>query len=215
MRVIAGLIVVMVSIGMVGCTDKDSVPSDIIPRDKMEQVLWDMILADNYATNVLAKDSVLIRDSAHVRVKMETLGLYNEVFRLHGVSREDFRKSYAYYQGRPEMVRNMFDSLLARGNRMRPLMYSKPQTPQTPPAIPPPGANIPKPASANGGVLIQHQPPPGMGNGTRNPVKPFNRPNMPPGRLPGQMLHKDSIRAIKPLNDPSGPASKNVKKPVD
>jgi len=103
-----------------GCTDKDRTPSGIIPRENMEKILWDMVQADQYAT------AYLLKDSARIDVKMETLKLYEQVFRLHNVSRDQFRKSFQYYLGRPDLTRPLFDSLLTRGNQLRQERYKNP-----------------------------------------------------------------------------------------
>lgn len=125
MRIIAGLLAVLL---VTGCSDKDKVPSGIIPREKMEKILWDMVEADQYAAVYLVKDSM------RVNVKMETLKLYQEIFQLNQVSRDEFRKSFAYYQEHPELTRNVFDSIIARGNRLRTESYSRPSPPAAKPA---------------------------------------------------------------------------------
>jgi hypothetical protein len=103
----------VVSYTVISCGDKNSVPSHIIPREKMEKILWDMILADQYSTYYLAKDS------AKINVKKETLKLYQQVFQLQQVSFDEFRKSYKYYIDHPSLSKTLFDSLVARGNRQR------------------------------------------------------------------------------------------------
>jgi len=112
-RVIAGCLAVVLLAG-IGCADKESVPSGILPLSKMQTVMWDMIQADQYAALSVAKDS-----SGHINNKTETLKLYEEVFRLHEVSREEFRKSYRYYLDHPELNQQLFDSLISQGNRLR------------------------------------------------------------------------------------------------
>lgn len=119
-RMIVGLLAVFCMI-LVGCSDKKSVPSGLLPREKMEIVLWDMIQADQYAT-VLAKDS-----SAHIAdLKTERLRLYDQVFRLHDISRDKFQKSYRYYTDHPELSQDLFDSVLVLGNRQRSEEYAHP-----------------------------------------------------------------------------------------
>ena len=121
-RVIAGLLAIFFLLAT-GCSDKKSVPSGILSREKMENVLWDMIQADQYTAD-LAKDS-----SAHIAdLKTERLRLYDQVFRLHDVSRDKFRKSYQYYTDHPELSQDLFDSLLVRGNRLRSDQYAHPIT---------------------------------------------------------------------------------------
>jgi hypothetical protein len=190
-----------------GCSDKDGIPSDIIPREEMGKILWDMVEADQYSAIYLAKDSVLLaaatppvstgapaagvpvalragkypvqtpgkiqtgtgkKDSAHLvlknlhisakdsirirhrrdsvravglkdslllskrkdsfrlSLKMKDLGLYQQVFQLHHVSRDDFRKSFQFYLDHPDITKTLIDSVLARGNRLRMESYTTP-----------------------------------------------------------------------------------------
>jgi hypothetical protein len=121
-----------------GCADKEKVPSGILPLSKMQTVMWDMIQADQYATLSIAKDSIG-KDSVAKRtaVKAETLKLHEEVFRLHDVSREEFRKSYQYYLDHPELNQRLFDSLMSQGTRLRTESYSRPVINRSSPIIPP------------------------------------------------------------------------------
>jgi len=99
------------------CTDKNSIPSNVIPRAKMENVLWDMIVADRYAYQVLIKDSLKLN------VNQKTQELYSQVLRIHRVKDEEFINSFKFYMSRPDLSRNMFDSLSAKANRLRAEVY--------------------------------------------------------------------------------------------
>jgi hypothetical protein len=134
-----------------GCSEKDKVPSGVIAKDEMEKILWDMMLADQYSANYIVKDS------AKVNVKIETLKLYEDVFRLHKVTRDEFRKSFEYYQGRPDITRTMLDSLQAKGNRARAENYTRP-----------PGQGAPVAPSAGRGAAVA--PPVGKGTAVAPPV---------------------------------------------
>jgi hypothetical protein len=159
-RIIACLLVGAI-LAVSSCSDKNSVPAGVMPHGKMEAVMWDVIQSEQYSAAYLAKDS------AHLNLKMENLRLYDEVFRLHQVSREEFRRSYQYYMGRADLAQVLFDSLLAKGNRLRTESYNRPYRPVTaapgqatspaaapakPPAIPaappakPPGTRLTVPA---------------------------------------------------------------------
>jgi hypothetical protein len=107
------------------CTNKDSIPRGIIPKDKMEKILWDMIQADQFTAQYLLKDS------ARINTKMETMKLYAEVFQIHHVSKEEFQKSFSYYLSRPDITKNMFDSLSAHSNRHREELYKRPDLNKT------------------------------------------------------------------------------------
>ncbi|HEV3324231.1 MAG TPA: DUF4296 domain-containing protein [Puia sp.] len=125
-----------------GCSDKDAVPSGILSRDKMESLIWDMAQADQYAAIYLAKDS------AHINQKTETLRLYEQVFRLHQVSREEFSKSYQYYLDHPRLNQLLFDSVIARGVRARSEDYDRPFAAHQPAAavgaVPAKGMPVPR-----------------------------------------------------------------------
>lgn len=155
-RIIACLLAGML-LAVSSCSDKDSVPAGVLPHEKMEAVMWDVIQSEQYSATYLAKDS------AHINLKLENLKLYDEVFRLHQVSREEFRKSYLYYMGRADLSQVLFDSLLAKGNRLRTESYSRPYRPVTTPpgqatspaAVPvkPPATPVTAPAKAPGTLL--------------------------------------------------------------
>jgi len=114
-----GWMLIVLMLAGIGCSDKNSVPSGILAREDMQNVLWDMIQADQYST-------YLAKDSGRINVKLENMRLYDQVFQLHHVTREKFTKSYKYYMAHPELTQTLMDSLLAMGNRLRSESYSRP-----------------------------------------------------------------------------------------
>jgi hypothetical protein len=104
-------------VSIIGCVNKDSVPSDIIQRDSMKIILWDVIQAEQYSKEYLLKDSLKIN------VGHETMKLYKEVFAIHHTTKEQFDKSYQFYLGRPDLAKPLFDSLSAFANKQRNEMY--------------------------------------------------------------------------------------------
>ncbi|HXB07908.1 MAG TPA: DUF4296 domain-containing protein [Puia sp.] len=127
------LIVGLLAVG-IGCSDKKGVPSGVLAREDMQMVLWDMIQADQYAT-------FFAKDSAHLNLKLENMRLYEQVFQLHHVSREEFARSYKYYMAHPELTQTLLDSLIAMGNRIRDESYRRAAT--RPPANTPPLTTVP------------------------------------------------------------------------
>ena len=103
----------------ISCNDPSKIPSGILSKDKMESLMWDMMLADRYSAQFLVKDS------ATKDVKLETMKLYEQVFQLHHITHEDFVKNYKYYLSRPDISKALFDSLSARGTRNRDQIYKK------------------------------------------------------------------------------------------
>ncbi len=110
-------ILLIVLVGALLSCNNSKVPKDILPPDKMEKVLWDMIQADRYAIQYLAKDS------AKIDVKTETFKLYEEVFRIHKTNRQEFSKSFNYYMNNPKLNQVLYDSIGVQGSRLREGMY--------------------------------------------------------------------------------------------
>jgi Domain of unknown function (DUF4296) len=201
--IIAGLLGVLLFTAA-GCSDKNNIPSGILSREKMEGVLWDMIQADQYSTLYLAKDSArmakdsthlakdsthLAKDSTRINLKMETLRLYEQVFRLHQVSREEFRKSYQYYLDHPALNQVLFDSLTVKGARLRTESYSRPVPFRPIPQVPVPSQLAPA-----------HGPAPSI------PATSIPAPSIPGHSIPGHSLPGHSHVPAFPFR-PSGAKS--------
>jgi len=280
---IAGCLLVFCCL-MTGCVDRDKIPSDVIPREEMGKILWDMVQADQFASGYIAKDSQQIdwkdslrilrrdsakraeaavrlsvkdsagiagtggtggtavrlsskdsaalrgkarasvrqdarhlsaKDSARQRVedsfriaqlkdsfraglKLKTLKLYQQVFQVHHVTLEEFRRSYQFYLERPDITKTLMDSVIARANRLRADSYSHPvdttkkSTPPgqatRPPGQAAPGQSLPKPGQA---VV-----PPGQARPvttTTVPVNPAAGGNVRPS--PTFFLHSKALKS--------------------
>jgi Domain of unknown function (DUF4296) len=228
-RVVIGCLVILLT--GVGCADKQSVPSGILPLNKMQSVMWDMVQADQYAALAVAKDSVAngsaakgptakdstaksstrkdstAKDSAahitRIDVKAETLKLYEEVFRLHDVSREEFSKSYQYYLAHPELNQMLFDSLISLGNRLRTESYSRPNYNRTP-AVITPRAPAGAPSPLPGGMPLLHSTittPPGQSR--TFPHQPVILPGGPHPMVPGARLQIPGAHPLTPGGFPT------------
>ncbi|MDP4260931.1 MAG: DUF4296 domain-containing protein [Bacteroidota bacterium] len=98
------------------CSDKGGTPRGILPKEKMQAVLWDMISAAEFLNGyVLNKDSV--------NKLAESSKIYGRVFQVNHITREEFDKSYSYYRGHPELMQTMLDSL---GKKRAPVIPSPP-----------------------------------------------------------------------------------------
>lgn len=195
-RIIALLLVVVLLAGS-GCSDKNSVPSGILPRAKMESVMWDVIQAEQYSGTYLAKDS------ARIDLKLENLRLYDQVFRLHQTSREEFRKSYQYYMGQADLAQALFDSLLSKGNRLRTESYNRPASR---PVVTTPTPSVPTPAAAT--------PPVSAPAASTSPAKPITHPAMKPG-TPFKLSDSVRFRRLLQLRTQKRPDSLTINKKKD
>lgn len=115
--------VVLLIVLLVACTNKNKIPSDVLPREEMEKVMWDMIQADRFSSQFMERDSTLRKN-----IKIETLKQYERVFQLHKVTREEFVHSFKFYLSRPDINRVLFDTMAARANRRRGEMYTNVDT---------------------------------------------------------------------------------------
>jgi hypothetical protein len=116
---------------VVSCTDKDRIPKGILGKEKMQQVLWDMIQAERFR-------ETFILDSSK-NFKTEQFKLYAQVFEINKVTKDEFIKSYKFYMSRPDIARDMFDSLASQAdkrredfNKPKPLDTAKAKQPATP-----------------------------------------------------------------------------------
>jgi hypothetical protein len=67
----------------------------------MEILLLDMLRTDEYLNLYVAHDSLNLRRK----------NFYQKVLQIHKVSKQDFQKSFAFYQAHPTMLRVILDSL--------------------------------------------------------------------------------------------------------
>lgn len=77
----------------------------------MENVLWDYFRAEVFTSEFLAKDSLK-------NLTAENIKLQQQVFVKYNISRDDFYKSYRYYQNHPSVMQTLLDSIILRKRRM-------------------------------------------------------------------------------------------------
>ena len=85
------------------CTQKKKVPEDILPPDKMGRLVFDIMRADELLiqkkTDSIAKDS------------FSQSNLYKSVFKLHKTNKEEFRRSFVFYENHPDLMKIILDSM--------------------------------------------------------------------------------------------------------
>lgn len=85
----------------------DDVPKDVMPAEKMQAVLYDVILADELA------DFSSLQDSNYRNLGKRTV-LYDSIFQSHRITKQLFQTSLKFYQSRPDLLRTILDSLHAK-----------------------------------------------------------------------------------------------------
>ena len=111
-------VVVLCCFIFVACSEGSKVPAGIIPQDKMQAILWDMLQADRFATQFL-------NDSLKRALDIQRFAQYHTVFAIHNIEKKEFFESFNYYLSRPDITRTIFDSLTQHANRLRPTLYQE------------------------------------------------------------------------------------------
>jgi hypothetical protein len=93
---------IIICISLVACKKKSADEPLSIPV--MKRVLWDMMKADEWYLTASLKDSTLVK-------KKVNLKMYEQVFALHAVTKDQFYKSFHYYEAHPLEMRTLVDSV--------------------------------------------------------------------------------------------------------
>lgn len=100
------------------CSCTPDIPKDIIPIDKMKFVLYDVMSAQEMAQAITdVKDTTA--------TKNKTFELYEQVFATHKITRQDFDRSFKFYEAHPDKIKVLFDSVADYGNRKKSEVYMK------------------------------------------------------------------------------------------
>jgi hypothetical protein len=146
------------------CTNKDKVPANILPKDKMQALIWDLVQVDAYNKQYLSKDSIKKKE-----LSLETMEWYDEVFRFHHTSRAEFDKSYRFYLSNPALLKQILDSATVMANRRQNEALKVPPAGSHPPLPKPATPNpIKKPSTPIPGIPFRKGPP---GRGTLPAVR--------------------------------------------
>jgi len=87
-----------------GCKQKfPEVPSDIIPVNKMESILIDMHISDAVAE---------VKTMGDINEKRLTEQYYQQIYKNHGITKDEFLKSYKFYENNPVLLNKIYDDIL-------------------------------------------------------------------------------------------------------
>lgn len=96
--------------------DEKKIPKDILPINQMKFIVWDLIQSGEYAKSFIEKDT---------SKKNINTAYLAAALKLHKISKEDFFKSFNYYQAHPLLNQELFDSITSYAQRQRNGMYKK------------------------------------------------------------------------------------------
>lgn len=103
------LLILLLCTGL-SCGRRNEKPAGLIPEEKMTRMVWDMMRADQFLT-----DFVFSRDTS-VDKLAESLRLYNRIFEIHKVSKQEFLTSFNYYRAEGGPLKAILDSVSNRPN---------------------------------------------------------------------------------------------------
>jgi hypothetical protein len=95
-----------------GCIRDSRIPKGILPQNEMRKIMWDLMRADAYVSDFIMKDSTCDQ-------KAESAILYERIFSIHSTTEETFRKSVAFYESRPDLLKTIMDSLRSDEKRVQ------------------------------------------------------------------------------------------------
>jgi hypothetical protein len=99
----------------ISCSNRDTtIPKDVLPVNKMKLIVWDLVQAGAYASTLSEKDT---------SEKNLNTAYLAEALKMHQISKEDFFKSFDFYQQHPVLNKQLFDSITAYSQRQRTKMY--------------------------------------------------------------------------------------------
>ncbi|MFT4153041.1 DUF4296 domain-containing protein [Parafilimonas sp.] len=103
---------------LAACGTEDKKISDkIMPVDKMKVIVWELMQAGSYATIKKEKDT-----SSATQLNTAYMA---QVLQMHKINKDDFFKSFDYYQTHPALNKILFDSINAYSQRRRADLYRK------------------------------------------------------------------------------------------
>lgn len=87
-------------------------PSGILPKEKMEKVLWDVAQGSEFLNGY-----VFFRYPELNRVAVNN-AMLDRIFNIHKITKQQFNKSLEYYRENPKALTVVIDSVVARQKRL-------------------------------------------------------------------------------------------------
>ena len=99
------------------CSSNGGKPKNFLPQEKMKLVLFDVLVAQEYATTKYGTDTNA--------VNANTMVMMQQVFNIHQINKDDFYNSFKYYEDHPDENKELFDSISAYANQQRQNIYQQ------------------------------------------------------------------------------------------
>ena len=103
------LFLVFLSLALFSCKQTER---DILSKDKMEKILWDLTEADVFTQDFISKDS-------SKNLTLENLKLQQKIFAKYKTDKKSFYRSFKYYLKHEELLKPLLDSIVVKNGRER------------------------------------------------------------------------------------------------
>lgn len=107
----------IIVVAAVSC-NKNKVPTGILPPEKMEAVMWDMMQADEFVKGFIIPYDSLANDTT------ASIYIYKKVFQLNNISKEEYEKSFEYYKVHTLLMKEVLDSLNVKAQKAPTELYA-------------------------------------------------------------------------------------------
>jgi hypothetical protein len=107
----------LLACALAACSSNNGLPEGIIPQAEMKFILFDVLQAQEYAQIKYGKDTTAVNTNMPVMLQ--------QVFSIYKISKDDFYKSFGYYEAHPDQNKILFDSLTDYANRKRQNSYMR------------------------------------------------------------------------------------------
>ncbi len=102
--------ILFVVVLLVACNSR--LPKNVLPVNTMKVVMFDMLKADEWYARKLAGDTLMLR-------MKDDIPLYEQVFAVHKLTKQQFFDSYHYYEAHPVAYKELVDSLESYANNQK------------------------------------------------------------------------------------------------
>jgi hypothetical protein len=88
-----------------GKTDKNAIPPDVMNKEQMENILYDMHLAEG----IVGYQSSGLDSNAR-----KVLGYYEQIYKKNNLTKEQFIHSYDFYIQHPVMLDSIYSNIITK-----------------------------------------------------------------------------------------------------
>lgn len=85
--------------------DPNTIPENVIAQEKMEGILYDMHLAEGV---------IAINPSKGDTNARRALGYYDQIYKKHNITKEEFKTSYDFYIKHPVLMDSVYNDVIIR-----------------------------------------------------------------------------------------------------